>query len=54
MELYNLSEDIGEKINLASTNPEKSKELLTLLKNWWKDTNAPIPTIKNPEYVSKL
>lgn len=52
--LYNLSEDIGERNNLVETNPEKAKELLTLLKKWWKDTNAPIPKTKNPEYVSKL
>ncbi|SFD27447.1 sulfatase [Algibacter pectinivorans] len=54
VELFNLSEDIGERNNLAETNLEKVDELLTLLKTWWEDTNAPIPTIKNPEYVSKL
>ena len=50
VELYNLSEDIGERNNLAIENTEKKKELLNLLKNWWKETNAPIPTELNPEY----
>ncbi|KJF43529.1 sulfatase [Draconibacterium sediminis] len=50
VELYNLSEDIGERSNLAIENPEKKEELLNLLKNWWKETNAPIPTQFNPEY----
>ena len=54
MELYNLSEDIGEKNNLVATNPEKANELLILLKKWWKATNAPIPTELNPEYRNKI
>ena len=54
IELYNLSEDIGERNNLAKTHPEKKEELLKLLKEWWKETNAPIPTELNPEYIEKL
>ncbi|WP_417444139.1 sulfatase [Joostella sp.] len=54
VELYNLSEDIEERNNLAETCPEKTEELLKLLKTWWKDTNAPIPTTKNPEYINKI
>ncbi len=50
VELYNLSEDIGELNNLALKNPVKRDELLGLLKNWWKQTNAPIPNILNPNY----
>ena len=50
VELYNLSEDIGENNNLVDTNPEKKEELLKILKKWWKDTNAPIPKTKNPEF----
>ncbi|SEQ77704.1 Arylsulfatase A [Hyunsoonleella jejuensis] len=50
LELYNLSEDIGERNNLVETNPEKAEELLMLLKKWWKDTNAPIPNKINPEF----
>ncbi|NRD23057.1 sulfatase [Winogradskyella litoriviva] len=52
VELFNLSEDIGEKNNLAETYPEKVEELLSLLKKWWEDTNAPIPNTKNPDYIN--
>ncbi|GAB3662356.1 sulfatase [Echinicola sediminis] len=52
VELYNLSEDVGESKNLAETNPEKTEEMLMLLKKWWKDTVAPIPKTKNPEYIN--
>ena len=50
IELYNLSDDIGERKNMAFENPEKTKELLSLLENWWKETSAPIPTELNPEF----
>ncbi|MFC1498123.1 sulfatase [Verrucomicrobiota bacterium] len=50
LELYNLKDDIGEKKNLADTNPEKVKELHEMLKAWRKQTNAPVPTKKNPKY----
>ena len=50
IELYNLSNDIGEKNNIAEENKEKTAELLLLLKNWWKETNAPIPTQLNPDF----
>lgn len=52
MELYNISDDIGENNNLVNANPEKKDELLNILKKWWKDTNAPIPEIKNPEFIN--
>ncbi|MGY6648014.1 sulfatase [Wenyingzhuangia sp. IMCC45574] len=54
VELYNLSEDIGERHNLATLHPQKVAALKMLLKKWWKDTNAPIPTAKNPEYINKI
>ncbi len=50
IELYNLEEDIAEGNNLAIENPEKTKELLLLLKDWWKTTNAPLPADRNPEF----
>ena len=50
LELYNLREDIGEKKNLAESNPQKTQELLTRLQDWQKATNAPIPTTPNPKY----
>ena len=49
-ELYNLKEDIAENNNLAEINPEKLNELLMVLKNWRKKTNAPVPQELNPEY----
>jgi arylsulfatase A-like enzyme len=50
LELYNLKNDLGERNNLAQTNPEKSEELLEYLDNWRKEINAPIPTELNPEF----
>jgi len=43
-ELYNLADDISEKNNLASRNPEKVAELQGLLKAWRKDVGAKIPS----------
>ena len=51
LELYNLKEDIGEKNNLAESNSGKAKELLCLLDNWRTETNAPVPTKLNTEYI---
>jgi arylsulfatase A-like enzyme len=53
LELYNLKEDLSEKNNLAQTNPEKRKELLEILENWRKETQAPVPAELNPEYEEK-
>lgn len=50
LELYNLKEDIGEKNNLAVTCPEKLNEMLEILEDWRKETNAPVPTELNPDY----
>ena len=52
IELYNLKKDIGEKNNRAKSNPGKVKELLRMLENWRKETNAPVPSELNPEYQS--
>jgi len=54
LELYNLSEDIGEINNLAEKYPEKTDELFGLLKEWWERTNAPIPTTLNPEFIDNI
>ncbi len=51
IELYNLNDDIGEKTNLAKSNPSKVKELLGLLESWRSETHAPVPTEINPEYI---
>jgi arylsulfatase A-like enzyme len=50
LELYNLKDDISEKKNMAKTNPQKVQQLHEILKNWRKETNAPMPTKLNPEY----
>lgn len=51
VELYNLAEDIGERNDLSVKEPEKTEEMINLLEKWWEETNAPIPTTINPEYV---
>jgi len=50
LELYNLTDDIAEKNNLADTMPEKAAELHTLMLAWRKEVNAPVPTELNPDY----
>ncbi len=50
LELYNLKDDLGEKNNLAKKNPELAKKLHDMLKQWRKETNAPVPTELNPAY----
>ncbi len=52
IELYDLSNDIGEKNNLAKTNPEMVKKLVGMLNKWRKNTNAPVPSELNPNYVA--
>jgi arylsulfatase A-like enzyme len=44
LELYDLAGDLGEKTNLAATNPAKAKELLGRLEAWRQETNAALPT----------
>ncbi len=44
LELYNLSEDIGETKNLAKDHPEKTKELHARLIAWRTEVKAPMPT----------
>lgn len=45
VELYHLTEDIGERNNLANTHNEKRDELLDELLAWFKSTNAKLPTV---------
>lgn len=44
LELYNLSDDIGETKNLATEMPEKTRELHDRLIAWRAEVNAPMPT----------
>jgi hypothetical protein len=48
-ELYNLATDIGEKRDLAQTEPRRADGLWTTLQAWLRETNAPVPQ-PNPEY----
>ena len=52
LELYHLTEDVGEKHNLAETQPEKAAELLVALRSWREETRAPVPTELNPEFTA--
>ena len=49
VELYNLSEDIGEKNDLSEENKDKVTELMTLLDLWRTDTDAEFPE-PNPDF----
>jgi hypothetical protein len=49
--LYNITEDIGEKNNMAAKLPDKTKQMHKLLQSWRKSVNAPLPIEPNPEYV---
>ncbi len=50
LELYNLTEDISERNNLADIMPQKKSELHNLMITWRKKINAPVPTKLNPDY----
>ncbi len=50
-ELYNLREDIGEKQNLAASNPDKVRELHGKLAAWRESVGAKMPT-KNDDRQS--
>lgn len=50
IELFNLKEDPSEEVEISKTNPQKTQKLLQLLKEWQKNTNAPIPSKLNPDY----
>lgn len=49
-ELYNLDRDIMETEDVADKYPLVADKMLKKLKKWIADTNAPVPTRKNPEY----
>ncbi len=48
-ELYNLKNDIGETINLANRYPNELSKLSTMLEEWLKSVNAPMP-VPNPNF----
>ncbi len=45
-ELYNIAQDIGERIDLANEKPEKCKELSQQLGQWLKSVDAQVPINK--------
>ena len=49
MELFNLKDDIQEKMNLVKSHPEKVKELATTLTNYLKSVAAQMPLHKKNE-----
>lgn len=53
IELYNLKIDIKEEHECSLRYPQISKKLKSKLDKWLKKTNAPIPTLPNPDYIAK-
>lgn len=53
-ELYDLSNDISERDNLATRRPEKLSELKRKLGAWRQETGADVPTQLNPEYDAAI
>ncbi len=49
IELYNLTQDLSEKHDLSSAQPEKVYELNIQLENWLTEVGAKLP-MENPEY----
>ena len=43
IELYNLKEDEGERVNLSKNNPQKREELMKELLSWFKVNKVPLP-----------
>ena len=50
VELYDLAQDPGETVDLATRSPAKTKELLRLLTQWQQDTQAALPVGPNPDF----
>ena len=46
LELYNLKDDIGEKCDLAASNPEKVKELAAELSGRLRAWSSPMPRVR--------
>jgi hypothetical protein len=50
LELYDLEADVGERRNLAISQPDIASQLLRLLEEWRAATNAPVPTEPDREF----
>ena len=44
IELYNLEADPGERVNLASSEPDRAAAMLKALRTWQTNVEAPLPT----------
>lgn len=53
LELYNLTDDIGETKNLATEMPDKAKELHTKMLAWRESVGAKMPTPNTPSAAPK-
>ncbi len=51
VELYNLRKDIGERVDLAATNPSKRDALLRAMLAWMKAAGATMPAQPNPAFA---
>ncbi|BCX47783.1 aryl-sulfate sulfohydrolase [Haloferula helveola] len=51
--LYNLKDDIRERKDLAAEMPEKRDELLGILRDWQKKSDAPTSLTTNPKFDEK-
>ncbi len=49
-ELYDLNSDLGEQHNLINSHKEEKERLLQKMDAWRSNTNAPVPTVLNPQY----
>jgi hypothetical protein len=52
LELFNLREDLGERLNLAAKLPQRAADLQKELRAWIRSTGAEIPA-PNPRYDPK-
>ena len=50
LELYRLTDDIGEIHNLAESRPEERDHLYRMMRDWRAATGAPVPSEPNPGY----
>lgn len=50
LELYDLSQDRGEKNNVATAHADVTRELHGLMTSWRQSTGAPVPAKANPKF----
>ena len=50
LELYDLETDPGETTNMALAHPAETKRMHELLTTWRTQTDAPVPTVANPDF----